>query len=385
MTLTKSQKAQRQRQQRERANRLTVAKPSSAEVEERDLINAKEINEENISQQDTNNLIIQAVGLDAADSSNEEDCDNEAVEVSLWPVFYTHDHSEPVTGKRKNLIKGYRRPVIDPQDPHKKLKPAPVSKQTKHDWKKKQKSALGKNTSMLANWLGTSAPSFPKLKSLTCDVSEESYQEQVNCNIPDLNGSKLDDQACHLQTDELEKMNQAGCIEESTSEDNQLIAYESHIDSCVSLYREGAKKGTKVNFETSVHQQWEQLNNAITHVEQTYQTKQKANPKFVFPYRDISDLREFNACRKELSLSLTKQPAVTALVLTALSSSRRDAKQNTQFSSGRSRARHIRFQANHLIKFRELDSSKTGHASPHPSMLDDSNVFQDFFGVSTLL
>ncbi|KAH9809087.1 hypothetical protein DFH28DRAFT_825437, partial [Melampsora americana] len=290
-----------------------------------------------------------------ADSSDEEQCDNDIVENNLWPVFYARDQSKPVIGKRKNKacghIKGYRKPLVNTENPEKKLKPAPVSKQTKHNWKLKHDKAVGKNAAFLGNWLATANPSLPPTTPPLDDVCDVDVQANEESSDIDNN---------YDESDECAEQNKHCSAQKEHSLENSSD-YNIQIDSCVSRYRDSVKKTvTKPDLKQRVDEEWEELNKAITNASAMYKEKQKRDPKFSYPHLELADLREFNALRKELKLSGAKSPSITASVLTALSSARRNDKPHPQFSSGRSRVRKIRFQANHLIEHQELSFSKTG-------------------------
>lgn len=88
MALKKSQKAQHQCQQREQDNRLAAQNSQS----NTDLINdinlTEDINDEDVNnkaqdQIDQSNLLLQLYSLDAAGSSDEEQCDDDIVEENL--------------------------------------------------------------------------------------------------------------------------------------------------------------------------------------------------------------------------------------------------------------------------------------------------------------
>lgn len=109
-----------------------------------------------------------------------------------------------------------------------------------------------------------------------------------------------------------------------------------------------------------------------------YHDQVKSDPKFKFPQMQLDDLREFNVRRKELFISKSTSPTITASILTAQSSVRR-MPPNQPASTGVSRAKKIRLQARHLLLHHELVFSQTGFKTSHPSILDDQRVREGLF------
>lgn len=133
--------------------------------------------------------------------------------------------------------------------------------------------------------------------------------------------------------------------------------------------------------KSTLDEKFKELDDAINHVSEKCEEKQKVNPKYQYPSLELDELCEFNSLRHELALDNKKTPAITASRLAVKSSFRRlpMSKKNPSFSSGVSRARRLRGQAKHIVTFKELLTSNTGLKTHHDSMLDNKDMFKALY------
>ncbi|KAH9812683.1 hypothetical protein DFH28DRAFT_898477 [Melampsora americana] len=295
-----------------------------------------------------NNQIVHIIQQNLLDSEDEEMCDQGVVNSNLWPVFLQRDELKPSVGKRVNkdgvVMKGYKNPIQHTDTNNPKLMSRPIAKQTRSYRNKKMKKALGSGPSI--------ASYFSQSTTITHNTSNNS----------------LDDK--HNEESDGEK--------EESDDNNEDTLYNDMIDSRVQQYQETQKiaKGP-VDILQKINDQWEELNSALCQATANYERKHKSNPQFTIPEFEITELREFNSRRKELSIAKAKSPAITASILTAQASCRRlPETKRPKFISGIGRARKIRVQAAHIVRFKELSFSKAGTSQyqAHPSLLDNESI-----------
>lgn len=381
MTLTKAARAQRKRRKAENDQKVQkssldnsdseleinsikkLAKPSSTssahtfwslpgEFSDKDLVIDYDYEDEdnNII---VNNQIIHTIEQNILDSEDEDACDQGFVNPNLWPAFLQRDESNTSVGKRVNkdgvVMKGYKNPIQHTDKSNSKLMSRPIAKQTQSYRKKKMKKALGNGPS-ISSYFTKSVPINNKLSSSSSHDKDVESDSEKDDDVDD--------------------------VEDTT--------YNKMIDLKFQQYSDTRKiaKGPADQLQKIIDQ-WEELESALRQAKVSYLRKHEANPQFSIPNFDLDELREFNSRRKELSIEKAKSPAITASILTAQSSCRRlpDTKRANKFINGISRARKIRFQAAHLVRFKELSLPKAGFSEyqAHPSLLDNPSIRKELF------
>lgn len=358
MVVSAAKRSQRKRRAEEAKNRETQAQ-ATVTKQNQDVINIDSSEEEFLdnnehNEYDQNNInILRFVENNIADDDDEYDCDEGLLVERLWPVFYKKatEEADSCRYKRMNLAGNaiaYQKPQAILNSG--KLKPARIPKQTAHSRKLKQKKEAGNND--IRFYLRQATPQIPPSKSET---------------LPEL-----------IQPDNFKETPIERAILDNKLDESEK-AHEAWVESCVDKYRSRPSRDMKSNISLSeiAQKQWMELDTALKIATEYYQSKQKKDPKFQFPIKELGEVREFNHRRQNLVISGARNPAVTASVLKAESSIQRDpAAKNVSVKplSGLGRSRHIRLQANYLISHGRLAENGVGLQSPHPSMLDDVRV-----------
>lgn len=252
---------------------------------------------------------------------------------TLWPVFHTKWTPEPALGKRTapdgQDLKGYKRPALNPDFSSKKLIPKPVPRCTKSVRKKSREAAIGKNN-MMSNYI-ISSSTATTLSKLSTDP-KPATPDQIH---PDEQHPDTQDQWIN----------------------DKVMVYQNKPRF------PQADRDTQLKLQTE--KEWNELNHTINHVSEKYKKQHKDNPKFEYPHLLIDELREFNNRRKELTLAKAPSPAIKASVLTAQSTAHRSLlAKGVIITTGISRAKRVRSQANHVQLFRELSFPQQGNM-PH--------------------
>lgn len=296
-----------------------------------------------------------------ADSSDEEKLDPELFKHIFYPVFTQKCVPELTLGKRKTntgmILKGYKKPRFEPG--RAKGFSAIESRQTKFSRKKKREAALGKNNLCMSNWMNQAKAKVPPPPSSTHSDNTndlEGYEPQINS--PTEPETLTDDE---IPSDSI--------TPPSTFDPNLSAAQDLWIDQCVDQYHKSPTVtiSQPEKIQNSAQEYFKDLESAINYVSKNNWNKSKTNQM-------ISDLPEYNKRRLELTINGVSSPTVTACVLTACSSIRRDHA-NSKATTGCSRAKTIRKQAFHLLKFKELRNSQRGHHSSRASLLKDKRFF----------
>jgi len=88
------------------------------------------------------------------DEELSDEDDNQPLDL-LWPIFSNNQKAEvtPAKQKLKSGKSGYKKPVKNPLSSSGKLIPRPLPRQTKHEYAKKRKNALGENNNIMQQFL----------------------------------------------------------------------------------------------------------------------------------------------------------------------------------------------------------------------------------------
>ncbi|PLW17378.1 hypothetical protein PCANC_14084 [Puccinia coronata f. sp. avenae] len=246
---------------------------------------------------------------------------------------------------------GYQKPINYPNPLSNKLIPRPLPRSTKSDYKKRSEVAIGKNNTIMANWLIKSAPST--------NVFPVSSNNQTQDSLPLPSRERIQ---AHLSTEALE------C----------LLAEQ------INRYRSSSRKISpqtqKINKAKS---KWSELNLAISIAVQHSQQKLKKNPRYKYPDSIIANLYEFNNLRLQYTLSGIPNPSLTASLETTISSIRRapppDPTKPPSPRSGIYQACQIAQHATYVLNFKEIKNPKDGNKTNHKSILDNIQLCREIF------
>ncbi|KAI7938769.1 hypothetical protein MJO28_014348 [Puccinia striiformis f. sp. tritici] len=268
------------------------------------------------------------------DNNDNGDEDDEEITMcqSLWPIAALREEVVGRKKRRKNpgggILKGYRLPVVNPSNPSGKLISRQLSRSSRFNHRQTKLKAEGSNNNIMANFM---AEGLKTGLTITQRRSDED--------------------------DEIEE------ISDPTERPRLIVAAETS--------EELAQRDARIN----AHKECQQLNQILVDLHKFYRQKCKKEPKFVFPASQLDELQEFNTCRLKLFLAGHPAPNLEASTLSSQASNfRLPTSQQTQTSSGVSRAKRIRKQAQHVLIHKELYFSQAGKGAAHPSLLDDNKI-----------
>jgi hypothetical protein len=141
----------------------------------------------------------------------------------------------------------YKQPVENPNSSSQKLIPAPVPRQTKHEWKKKAIKAAGSNNKIMQNYFFKIQPSKEAPSDPVID--------------PNLEFATLEDQP----------------TDESNQEAIQL-RLEHVLNNCLS----SPKAPQSISKTKKAQSQWAELNSALQSATQIYCEKKKKTRTFLY-------------------------------------------------------------------------------------------------------
>jgi hypothetical protein len=249
----------------------------------------------------------------------------------------------------------YQQPVLSSNPSSQKLVPSDLPRQTKHDRKKKNIEALGRNNNMMANYLIRVTPAVENINPMIDPNLEHATLEPVVDQSS--NPKSTDSNTVELRLTELQK--------------GYLSAKKSPV--------------TKDKSEKA-KARWDELNTAINTVTVLLKEKSKKDKRFKFPQLIMNDLKEFNSLRLKFTIAGTPLPSEAAALATAQSSIRQNSAKNQPQNerSGIYLARNIARQARHVVSHRELLLIKNGNRKNHKSLLDNIKLRESLFKWASL-
>ncbi|PLW54435.1 hypothetical protein PCANC_04783 [Puccinia coronata f. sp. avenae] len=223
---------------------------------------------------DEANDILQYMQASRDDLTTDEESavedDDDPLEI-FWPIFSSSQNTKTLPSKRKLKTgkKGYKKPVENPSSLSGKLVPRPLPRQTKHEYSKNRKKALGENNNIMENFL----------------IRHKNIAQPTD-SPPEIS-SVVDEQP-------------------AVPIDPQLLqeSLELRIETQVNQYLSTPKKlPSKPDAVTASREQWKELNSAIVSATTRAKHKLKKDPKFKYPHSMIANLHEFNQLRYEFNLN----------------------------------------------------------------------------------
>ncbi|PLW21648.1 hypothetical protein PCANC_03184 [Puccinia coronata f. sp. avenae] len=196
--------------------------------------------------------------------------DDDPLEI-FWPIFSSSQNTKTLPSKQKLKTgkKGYKKPVENPSSLSGKLVPRPLPRQTKHDYSKNRKKALGENNKIMENFL----------------IRHKNIAQPTD-SPPEIS-SVMDEQP-------------------AVPIDPQLLqeSLELRIETQVNQYPSAPKRlPSKPDAVTASREQWKELNSAIVSATTRAKDKLKKDPNFKYPHSMIANLHEFNQLRYEFNLN----------------------------------------------------------------------------------
>ena len=204
-------------------------------------------------------------------SINDETSDEETFSIEdepllegVWPVFSYNQSTKPMIQKRilKSGKTQYKQPVENPNSSSQKLVPAPILRQTKHEWKKRAVKAVGSNTDMMKNYFvrlepiqqSVASPVIdPSLETATLNNNNQQYdqvpQETVQLRLQHVLKNYLSSPKC------------TSPISKSQKAQTQWNELKSALAVTISCYKEKEKKDIKIKIPQSMIDNVTQFNN----------------------------------------------------------------------------------------------------------------------------
>ncbi|EGG06872.1 uncharacterized protein MELLADRAFT_86307 [Melampsora larici-populina 98AG31] len=255
-----------------------------------------------------------------ADSSDDDECDQELFTGVMFPVFTQPCPSQPTVGKRKRrsggILKHYRRPTVDPITGRAIHTKTPTT--SKHNYKINNVKALGKNNKTMSNWLtqanlasrvssfmtGLDSPPHsallnpPNSSRLSTRFEFEPINHSSNSNS-DHSVSAESDQEAEINLD-IDTESNVALLTENNQLNNQNNDYlNSWIDQCVDNYRNSKPVQTGQSLAKKTKQtandRFNKLKQSLIDVSMKYQDQAKTQPGFRCPDLLIADLHEYNS------------------------------------------------------------------------------------------
>jgi hypothetical protein len=327
--------------------------PSDSDIEIMDF-HELEMDERN-SVNDMIQFIQASLDDDTSDEDEDSDSDSDGEDrpsEALWSIF-TMANSEkaaPPSGRKLHSGKtGYRKPIENPSSSSQKLIPAAIPKQTKHYHTHKRIQALGKNNSMMDNYLiKENKANTPVIDSSNQDLAFLSHSTDDNSQIQTNNHSSITSRLSHYSK----------------------------------LYLAAPKsKEITSKIKEKALSKWEKLNHAINFVTAENAKKLKKNPNFKFNSTVIANLNEFNQLRHDFTIKGIKSPSNAAALATAQSSIRRLTSERgpQQERSGIHMAKKIAKQARYIVDNKAILELKACNRVRHPSHLDNLDLRRALF------
>jgi hypothetical protein len=291
----------------------------------------------------------------ASDITSDEDdseLDDDIME-NFWMLFHGQDQlAEDLSSKQKLKSGkiGYEKPVKNPDPLDQKLVPRALPRQTKFNRKTARIKALGRNNTMMANWLIKSTP-----KDTTEDNSDsEDSNENIDPQLLDLTPHEQD-QPGELKT----------CLA-------------SHLEQYLSAPRVPSKPSVSKDAQAK----FKELNDAITLVTKICKDKLKKDSSFKYPTDVLANLHKFKILRRDYTIEGIKSPSHAAALATAKSAIRRSppsSKSVHRYRSGIYLARTISKQARHLLSHKEILPTQNGNQTNHKSIINDMKIREALF------
>ena len=170
--------------------------PSDSDIEIMDF-HKLEMDERN-SANDMIQFIQASLDNDTSDEDKDSDSDSDGEDrpsKALWSIFTMANSKKaasPSGCKLHSGKTGYRKPIENPSSSSQKLIPAAIPKQTKHYCTHKRIQALGKNTSMMDNYLiKENKTNTPLINSRNQDLAFPSHSNDDNSQIQTNNHSSI--------------------------------------------------------------------------------------------------------------------------------------------------------------------------------------------------
>ncbi|KNF06105.1 hypothetical protein PSTG_00616 [Puccinia striiformis f. sp. tritici PST-78] len=272
---------------------------------------------------------------------------------SLWPIAALREEVVGRKKRRKNpgggILKGYRLPVVNPSNPSGKLISRQLSRSSRFNHRQTKLKAKGSNNNIMANFMAEGLKTGLTITQRRSDKDDEIEEISDPTERPRL------------------------IVAAETSE--ELAQRDARINAHVDWYRNKILTAAPASKQPDLKKECQQLNQILVDLHKFYRQKCKKEPKFVFPASQLDELQEFNTCRLKLFLAGHPAPNLEASTLSSQASNfRLLTSQQTQTSSGVSRAKRIRKQAQHVLIHKELYFSQAGKGAAHPSLLDDNEI-----------
>jgi hypothetical protein len=238
----------------------------------------------------SNDMVQYMISAIDDDSSDDEilDMDDDPLS-SVWPVFSYHESSK-ISVPRRLLKSGknhYQQPVENPNSLSRKLIPAPIPRQTKHNQKKRALKALGSTNKTIDNYFICSEP----LKDSVADPNID----------PNLEFATLDDH-----------QNQSN--QQTAQEATQL-----RLNHVLDSYLSAPKTPHTISKEEKACTKWKETNLALQSTILLYKEKKKKNKDFIIPQFMIDNVTQFNNLRLQYTLDRIESPSHAASLATAKS------------------------------------------------------------------
>jgi len=283
------------------------------------------------------------IDCNSSDDESVFGLDDDDPSIMLWPIFYGNE-LPPSTLPTPRILKsgriGYKKPIENPDPSFRKLIPAKIPRQTKHDRKKTHDKAIGKENNIMEKFL-------------------------IKKNPPSVAQNVIDP---NLSLATLDNPHQPNLLD-------SLGATEIRLNNQLEKYLSAPRViEPQVKRLERAQAQWTILNSSLNIVISECQAKKKKDASFDYPYSTIANLQEFNNLRREYTLKGIKSPTNAESLSTAQSSLRRLptlAEKPSEARSGIYLARLIAKQARHVVDHKELFRKKRGNHKAHSSILDN--------------
>jgi hypothetical protein len=291
--------------------------------------------------------------IDDGDTSGEDEMSEDEPLQALWSIFEKSSTPALTTSPARRKLKsgkfGYQKPVKNVTSLSKKLAPAVVPKQTRHDRKNKRIEAIGKDNNMMSNWLVK--------KSEDNEIPQPS-EDQAATNVNPVT-STIPNPDYNYET--------------------IVVRLENQMDSYLSAPKSSnVQDVTRFNAEAN----WHELQKAIQSIIADYKRKAAKDKSVQYPEAVIANLNEFNYLQREYRLNGTPKASLAASLVTAQSSIRRRQSSTNippDMLSGIYYARKIARQAEFVVLNKALPPTMGGNRRNHASLIDNTDIRKSIF------